>query len=76
LARLVAVAVERRLLAGDSLPIGSALGKFPDLVHPGRLSRTAEPMTRIEAEGALEVVRGCLRHLAAATPASSRPTGR
>jgi hypothetical protein len=75
LVHLAAVAAERRLLAEDSLPIGSALGGFPDLVHPGRLSRAAETLTRIEAEAALETVRGCLRQLAAATPGSSRPAG-
>jgi hypothetical protein len=73
---LVAAATERRLLAEDSLTIGSALAAFPTLVHSARSSRAAAPLTRNEAEAALEAVRGCLRQLAAATPASSRPAGR
>jgi hypothetical protein len=76
LTRLVAAAAERRLLAQDSVQIGSALAAFPTLVHPARSSRAAAALTRTEAEAALEAVRGCLRQLAAATSASSRPAGR
>jgi len=76
LTRLVAAAIARRLLAQDSLQIGSALAAFPTLMRPPRSSRAAAALTRNEAEAALEAVRGCLRQLAAATPASSRPAGR
>lgn len=72
---LVVAATKGRLLADGSLKIGSALAAFPALVRSARSSRAAAPLTRNEAEAALEAVRGCLRQLAAATQVSSRRAG-
>jgi len=71
LARLAAAASAQRLVTTESLRLSPALQAFRTLVGPARPPGAVTAPGRIEAEGALESVRGCLRELGA-TP--TRPT--
>jgi hypothetical protein len=73
---LVAAASKRRLLTRDALQLTPALQGFRSLVGPRRPSRAVVAPGRIEAEGALESVRACLRELEAKPPRPTHPAGR
>lgn len=76
LPRLAAAAIAQRLVTSETLRLSPTLNTFRSLVGPARPRRAMTPPGRMEAEGALESVRACLREFGALLSEPTRQAGR